>query len=598
MTAAAAPNTTPGGPADQALPSPAEIARWNALVPGVRGASLLGTFALLSGVALTATSGWLIVAASFQPQILTLLAAIVLVRAFGMARPALRYAERLRSHDAALGYLARQREAVYRALIPLTPARLGRRGRADVLAGVVDDLDDLAFAQVRVIVPLVSMVGAGLLAALLVSLVLVPAALIVLALVLACLLVGVLGWWLEARAQARIVAARAQVTRWSTLVATRPRDIAAVGGASFVLARLAQAQQQLTRALAAQGRGRAVGVALTPLLTIAATAAVCFVVAPWVADGMPTPIAAMIVLVPVALADVVGVVPDAVGALARAQAASRRLHTLLEQEPAVAQAAQAPVDAAEVDPAPRAITMADTQSENDNAGESESESESAGDIGTDAPGSGVAVDLHDVTARWAAQRPALAAVDLTLRPGEAVTITGANGSGKSTLLAVLARQLDPDSGRYDLAGSDALAQPLEHTRAQIAVVDDEVHIFASTLRENLRLAAPAATDEQIVAAIGTAGLAQWLGGLPDGLDTPLGATRQGVSGGERARLGIARAVLSGRPLVLLDEPVAHLDHPTAQAVLADLARAASGRSLALVSHREETLPGARELRLR
>ena len=127
--------------------------------------ALVGGLALTCGVALTTTAGWLIVAASYKPQILTLLAAIVLVRAFGIARPALRYAERIRSHDAALSFLARERAATYSRLIPLTPARLGRRSRGEVLAGVVDDLDDIAYAQVRSVVPVVALLVTGALAA-------------------------------------------------------------------------------------------------------------------------------------------------------------------------------------------------------------------------------------------------------------------------------------------------------------------------------------------------------------------------------------------------------------------------------------------------
>src|SRR5665811_1819988 len=120
------------------------------------GAGLLGDVYKRQGIALTATSGWLIVRASQRPVILLLLTAIVAVRAFGMARPTFRYWERLRSHDAALADLADRRTTAYQRLIPLTPARLGRRGRADLLTGVVDDLSDIVDAQVRVTVPILS----------------------------------------------------------------------------------------------------------------------------------------------------------------------------------------------------------------------------------------------------------------------------------------------------------------------------------------------------------------------------------------------------------------------------------------------------------
>ena len=138
--------------------------RWTPAGDGLRigtsgaivGAGLLGGVATTSGIALTATSGWLIVRASQRPVILLLLTAIVAVRAFGMARPAFRYWERLRSHGAALADLADRRTTAYERLIPLTPARLGRRGRADLLTGVVDDLTDVVDAQVRVTVPVVA----------------------------------------------------------------------------------------------------------------------------------------------------------------------------------------------------------------------------------------------------------------------------------------------------------------------------------------------------------------------------------------------------------------------------------------------------------
>ena len=129
---------------------------------------------------------------------------------------------------------------------------------------------------------------------------------------------------------------------------------------------------------------------------------------------------------------------------------------------------------------------------------------------------------------------------------------------------------------------------MDDVRSLVAVVDDEPHVFASTLRENLRLALPLVDtttgDPALVSAIQRAGLAGWLEGLPAGLDTRLGSGGRGLSGGERARLAVARALLSGRPVLLLDEPFAHLDHATAEAVLADLLAGAPDRSVVVVSH--------------
>ena len=165
--------------------------------------------------------------------------------------------------------------------------------------------------------------------------------------------------------------------------------------------------------------------------------------------------------------------------------------------------------------------------------------------GGESSGSGLSIDVTGVAARWWPEHEGAAydvgPVTLSIGAGEHLVLTGANGSGKSTLLAVLARHLDPASGSYRLGGVDVTSVPLAEIRAHVAVVDDEPHIFASSLRENLRLARPDADDGAIEAAIRAAGLAGWFDSLTEGLDTMLGTGGRGVSGGERARLALARA---------------------------------------------------------
>jgi ABC-type transport system involved in cytochrome bd biosynthesis fused ATPase/permease subunit len=201
------------------------------------------------------------------------------------------------------------------------------------------------------------------------------------------------------------------------------------------------------------------------------------------------------------------------------------------------------------------------------------------------------ISVTDLTAAWAGTAPDVGPLDLEVQRGQHLAITGPNGCGKSTLLAVLARHLDPTGGDYRLGDHDALQVELGQARQVFAVLDDEPHLFASTLRANLQMARPGTADPELIEAMTDAGLGQWFADLAQGLDTVIGSGGRGVSGGERARLGLARCLVSERPVLLLDEPVAHLDHTTAEAVLGDLTRSASGRSVIMVSHRPDGLAG-------
>ncbi len=512
-------------------------------------AGLLGGAAVASGVALTATSGWLIVRASERPVILTLLTAIVAVRTFGMARPLLRHAERLRSHDAALDDLARERTALYAALVPLTPARLPRRGRAAMLSGVVDDLTDRVEALVRVTVPLVAVALAGLGTAILCAVVEPAAGLAVAGLLVVAVAATVAAWRVESRGQVELGAARAEVTRVSELVASQALDLQAVGAQDQAMQWVRDAHRALVVATRRQSRGRAGAAAALPLATALATVA-CARIASGSAHAAP--LSALLVLAPFALAEVFTPLADVARALARAQAGSTRLADLVDLEPAVADTGTVPLEAG-VNP-PR-------------------------------------LRLRGVSASWDGATTALPRTDLDLVPGEVHALTGPSGCGKSTALAVLARHLDPASGTYTVDGADARDLRVDDVRSLFAVVDDEPHLFATSVAANLRLARPDASASEVETALDAAGLASWRRALPDGLATRIGAGGQGVSGGERARLAIARALLSGRPVILLDEPVAHLDHPTAVAVLGDLVRARAGRTVVIVSHRPEGLQG-------
>ncbi|MGZ6754323.1 MAG: thiol reductant ABC exporter subunit CydD, partial [Nocardioides sp.] len=479
------------------VPPPAEP---EAPARGLLLPTLLGGLASASGVALTATAGWLIVQASTRPAVLTLLVAIVGVRTFGLARPVLRYAERLWSHDAALRLLARRRVAVYDALVPLTPGRLGRR-RGDVLASVVDDVDAVLDRELRVRMPVRGFALTAGLATLVAALVAPVAAPVV----AGCAAASGAAYLLARRGAAGperdAVAARAHLSERVVETAQAAPELLVWQAGERAAAGVVRASEELAdgsrRAATWLGAARALVLTACGLGVVAAA----LLLAPRVADGSVSgPMAALLVLLPLALADVAVPVADAGAVAARTRAAEARLDALAALDPAV------------VDPAAPPTATDDTR-----------------------------VSVEDVTARWGS-RVVLGGLSLDVAPGERVGIVGPSGSGKSTLAALLMRFVDPSSGRLTLGGVDLRWRRLDDVRRQVGLVDDDPHVFATSVAENVRLARPGAGDADVAAALTAAGLGDWLAALPDGLDTRLGDGASGVSGGERARLALARSL--------------------------------------------------------
>jgi ABC-type multidrug transport system fused ATPase/permease subunit len=192
-------------------------------------------------------------------------------------------------------------------------------------------------------------------------------------------------------------------------------------------------------------------------------------------------------------------------------------------------------------------------------------------------------ELADATAGWG-REDAIRHLTVALPVGRWVGLVGPSGSGKSTVAALLIRFLDPRQGSVLLSGVDLRALALDDVRREVGLVDDDPYVFASSLAENVRLARPDADDADVAAALRAAHLGPWLDSLPDGLGTLVGEGHREISGGERARLGIARALLADQPILVLDEPTAHLDTATARAVADDMLAASRARSLVWITH--------------
>lgn len=564
VSGATGPDVTAGRPAEPGRPAGRNTGRpvpplwrlWGA-ARGVRGrlfgAAVIGALASGCAVALMATSAWLIARAAQQPPVLYLMVAIVAVRAFGIGRGIFRYLERLVSHDAAFRVLARLRERLVGQLALIAPAGLPLWRKGDLLARTVDDVDDAGDAFLRGLLPLA---GAVLVCGgtLVLAFFILPAAGIALAvaLVLACIAAPLITARRNARIEYEVVEQRANRTRLVTELLDELPELTVLGAVDGRLADLDTVERASRRVAAGTARAAGIAAALAVLSMGAALWLAARFGVPAVVDGSLQPVLlAVVVLTPLALTDTVQAVGVAASTLRRSSAAVGRLFQVLDTQPVTA----APVE----HPAPLPVSP-----------------------------SGPQIRLRGVSARWpSADRDALTCVDLDLLPGQRMVVLGESGSGKSTLLAVLLGFLSPTAGSITVDGVDVAELDPDEVRTLFAWCDQRPHLFDSSLAENIRLARPAADDDEVESAIRAAGAGRWLDGLPDGVATRVGEHGQAVSGGERQRIALARAVLADRPVLLADEPAAHLDPVTADAVTDFILQSRPGRGVVLVTHRPQ-----------
>jgi ATP-binding cassette, subfamily C, bacterial CydCD len=547
----------PGSPGDalRACPqSPDGLRMIRAAGAGRRGrlalAATLGALALGSATALMATSGWLISRAWQQPPILYLMVAVTATRAFGIGRAVFRYAERLLSHDAVLRVLAELRVTAYRRLERLAPLRPLGAERGNLLARVVNDIDALQDYFLRWLLPAI-VAAAVSLAAVAFTGWLLPAAGAALAVGLLAAGVGVpaLVGAVARRTERQLAPARGELTHRTLGLLTGTAELTVAGALPARRAALAAADTRLTALAARSAAATALGGGLTALATGLTVIAAAWLGADAVAGGGLAGVwLATVVLVPLAAFEGVAGLPPAVQHRQRVTKAAERVQEILDAPAPVRE----PGEPAEPPASPFPLTV------------------------------------RGLTARYpGAPGPALAGIDLDLTPGRRIAVVGPSGSGKTTLAHCLLRFLDPASGTYTLgpAATPATALDADAVRRAVGLCAQDAHLFDSTLRENLRLARPGADDAALRAALAAARLADWVDGLPQGLDTPVGEHGARLSGGQRQRLALARALLADFPVLILDEPAEHLDVATADALTAELLAATEGRSTVLITHR-------------
>ncbi len=516
------------------------------------GAAVLGALTVVFGVGLMATAGYLISRAAERPEILSLMVAIVAVQFFGIGRPVLRYLERLASHDMTLRVLGGLRTRFFERIEPLAPAELEGYRKGDLLSRMVADVDALQNLYLRGLEPPLVALLAGAVSVLAAAAFL-PAAGLVLAggLLTAGVAVPALVGALGARAGRRQASARGELSAELIELLRGAPELVAFGAEAPAVERVRVADRALVKlarrdALAA---GVADGLALVVTgLTVAGVLAVAVTAS---GDGdLNRVLIAMLALLALAAFEAVTPLGAAARELSATLAAGRRVLELTDHTAAVQDPAR-PVSA---------------------------------------PRWPFPVALEGVTARYPREgRPALDDVSLRLEPGERVALLGPSGAGKTTVANLLLRFLDPERGRVTLAGRNVREYRQDDVRRLVSVAGQESHLFSASIRDNVRLPRPDATDDEVADALRRARIWDWICRLPDGLDTFVGEEGRELSGGQRQRIVLARALVAGAPVLVLDEPTAHLDPQTASELVDDVFSAAGDRTVLLITHRTEGL---------
>ena len=602
---------------------------------GVRAATgpvIMAAITSLMAAALTALSGWLIVRAAEGPAMMYLMVAIVGVRFFGLGRACARYAERLMTHSKVLAAANILRlRAWVGAWQSVSSVRALLRGDA-LLERLVGGIDELRDGVPRVIIP----PAAHLLvmtAALITTACILPQALI--PVLLAVLVSTFVAPWIVLRADARAEAlarrSTAQMLRLGTGMLSAAEDLRANGVATTAEKANGALDAENLSALQKGSTAQGVGRTLVTLSWFGAALASAVIAYPLAVDGtVRAPEAAIVVLL------CTGMLESSLGhveAVRSWPAFSRLLATIapsvrdvsLEGVVATSTLKRSVPTEAEVDThvLPRRVERlrARAEAEMEELLEADRQRahrfdrpESAAGSQSDTPRPpkpgeptlvscgtpqelGVkvtdpALSLQDAAARWPGMdHPVFTDLNMNARAGSWTAVTGPSGSGKSTVLATVLGFLPLESGRV-LASGEVLEG--EQLRGYAAWCPQAAHIFESTLEGNLMLARDRSdrpSEEELIEVLRRVGLGEWFDALPQGLRTPVGAGGSFLSGGQRQRLAVARALLVNSPVLLLDEPTAHLDAESARALMADLDAATRSSSVAtvLVSHRPEDI---------
>lgn len=507
---------------------------------------LLAIVTLLASIGLLALSGWFLAASSLAGVAglysFNYMLPAAGVRGAAIIRTAARYFERLVSHDATFRVLQHLREFTFARLIVLAPSQLARFRQGDLLNRFVSDVDTLDHLYLRVISPFAGAFVVIVVVTVGISLIDIQLGLLAGGIMLAaCVMMPPLFYRLGATAGRTITAGRArwrlQLMQWLDGQA----ELTIYGASVNWRQKLDQQEAGWQDAQRQQHRLQALSQSMLLLISGFTVLLLLWLSASGLATG---PFIALVVFCSLAAFEALAPVASAFLPLAQVAAAARRVNELIGQAPAIR--------------FPDASSVA---------------------------GGSLSLETDNITFRYP-QRPdaVLDNFSLNVRSGEHVALLGPTGCGKSTLLLLLTRALEADAGSIRLQGVAIRDWDEASLRQRISVVTQRVHLFNQTLRDNLLIARPDASDETLIAALQQVGLTRLLDS-EEGLNAWLGEGGRPLSGGERRRMAIARALLHDGDLWLLDEPTEGLDANTEQHILMLLQQVTTGKTVIMVTHR-------------
>ncbi len=508
-------------------------------------AVLLGFLTVGSGVGLMMTSAYIIARAALHPSVAELQVAVVGVRFFGISRGLYRYLERLLSHHVALRLLAQVRVWFFRAVEPLAPARLLSMKSGDLLARVVADVESLQSFYVRTLAPpAVALLVTLLMFAVYGAFSLILGITVALSLLLASTIVPLMTLRAVRGLGARLVGLESELSVLALDGVQGMADLTAFGRARDHFDRFGELHDEFIRLKRRQKTILALHEALVVLLMNVAVFALMMIAVPMVRAGEMSGVSLAAAALGVTAAfEAVLPLPAAVVHTKEIDRAAAPLFEIID----------APVPPQP----PRAVVP-----------------------------QACSISFNHVSFRYSPiDPPVLADFSLHVPFGGRVVLVGPSGSGKSTLIALLLRCWEVDGGEITIDGHSLSTFPQAQLADLFSVAPQQVFLFSGTIRDNLLMARPQATLQQIEEACRMAQLDRFLAGLPDGLDTPIGEGGLRLSGGERRRLALARALLKDAPVFIFDEPTADLDVETEAAIWQMIAELPAEKTVLVISHR-------------